>query len=218
MTFEEMQKDKKQMEQKCGQIAEKSVADYYTEKKHGEYTLEDYYAIPEERRVELIDGTIYDMGSPSMIHQILCGEISRILREFILEKKGQCIVLQAPADVQLDCDDRTMLQPDIFVVCDRGKLFRSHLYGTPDLVIEVLSGATRKKDMGIKLGKYANAGVREYWLVDPDGKKIVVYDLEREKLPVIYGFEDSVSVRIFDGECEIDFAKIDEYVNFLYER
>ena len=136
----------------------------------------------------------------------------------IMEKKGRCIAVQSPADVQLDCNDKTIVQPDVFVICDREKILRHCLYGAPDLVVEILSKATRKKDMGIKQAKYMNAGVREYWIVDPDARKIVVYDLEQEKLPVIYGFGDSVPVRIFQGECVIDFAQIYGYIRFLYEK
>ena len=70
------------------------------------------------------------------------------------------------------------------VVCDREKIVPTHVYGAPDLIMEILSPATRKIDMNIKHSKYAAAGVREYWLIDPDKKKVVVYDLENEELPV----------------------------------
>ena len=85
------------------------------------------------------------------------------------------------------------------------------------MVIEILSSSTRKKDMGLKLKKYITARVREYWMVDPDKKKVVVYDLENEELPVVYGFENRVPVGIFQGECEIDFSEIYESVKFLYQ-
>ena len=61
------------------------------------------------------------------------------------------------------------------------------------------------------------AGVREYWLVDPKGKKVIAYDFEAEVTPIIYGFSSKVPVGIFKGECEVDFAKIYEYISFLYE-
>ena len=101
------------------------------------------------------------------------------------------MVLPSPVSVQLDEDNRTMLQPDVVVCCDRDKILRSHVYGAPDMVIEILSPSTRKKDMGLKLKKYITARVREYWMVDPDKKKVVVYDLEHNELPAIYGFEVS---------------------------
>lgn len=200
---------------KASMIREERV--YQVEKQQGEYTLEDYYAMPDERRVELIDGVIYDMSAPTTIHQQLCGEISFAIQSYIRKKNGDCIVFMAPTDVQLDCDDKTMLQPDVFVICQREKLLRRCLYGAPDLVIEILSPSTRKKDMNLKYTKYANAGVREYWIVDPDRQKVMVYDLEHEEFPVVYGFDNSILVRIFDGECEVDFAQIYDKLKFLYE-
>ena len=121
-------------------------------KKQGEYTLKDYEAIPDEYRVELIDGVIYDLNTPTTIHQQLAFEISIRLREYIRQNKGLCMVLPSPVSVQLDEDDRTMLQPDVVVCCDRDKILRSHVYGAPDMVIEILSPSTRKR-YGIKTEK-----------------------------------------------------------------
>lgn len=182
-----------------------------------EYTLADYYALPEERRAELIDGVIYDMASPTSIHQILLWQIFRRLSDHIEKKKGQCVPIPAPMDVQLDCDDKTMVQPDILIVCDRGKIEKGKVYGTPDFILEILSPSTKRKDMVVKLAKYAQAGVREYWIVDPDKKKVIVHDFENENIGV-YGFEHHVPVGIFEGECKVDFQEIYEYVQFLYEK
>lgn len=200
----------------AGMVKEAATA-YQIERREGEYTLEDYYAIPEDRRVELIDGVIYDMSAPTTIHQQWVAEIGFVLNSYIHKKRGKCMVFMVPTDVQLDCDDKTMLQPDVFVICQREKILRRCLYGAPDLAIEILSLSTRKKDMNLKYMKYANAGVREYWIVDPDRQKVMVYDLEHEEFPVVYGFDSSVPVRIFDGECEVDFAQIYEEMKFLYE-
>lgn len=114
-------------------------------KKQGEYTLKDYEAIPDEYRVELIDGVIYDLNTPTTIHQQLAFEIRIRLRGYIRQNKGLCMVLPSPVSVQLDEDDRTMLQPDVVVCCDRDKILRSHVYGAPDMVIEILSPSARKK-------------------------------------------------------------------------
>ena len=188
-----------------------------SEKRQGDYTVEDYYLIPKERRVELIDGVIYDMASPTAIHQILSTELCNMIRSYISQQKGRCIVMAAPMDVQLYCDDKTMVQPDVMVICDRDKITRKCIYGAPDLAVEILSDSTKKKDMYVKLGKYMEAGVREYWLVDPKGKKVIVYDFEAEVTPSIYGFRSKVPVGIFKREYEVDFAKIYEYISFLYE-
>ncbi|MCI8797808.1 MAG: helix-turn-helix domain-containing protein [Dorea sp.] len=187
-------------------------------KRQGEYTLEDYYALPDERRIELIDGVIYDMSSPTSAHQMLATEIWQPLKDYIRKKEGDCVPIVSPIDVQLDCDDKTMLQPDVLVVCDRGKIIRRCIYGAPDFIVEILSPATRKKDMTVKLGKYVRAGVSEYWIVDPDKKKVVVYDFAHEEFPAVYGFDSKIPVGIFDGECVVDFAEIYQYISFLYEQ
>lgn len=204
-------------EKASGALKEAEAA-YHAEKRQGEYTMKDYLALPEEKRVELIDGVFYDMSSPSNIHQLISGEIFRYFSDYIRENKGKCIPAYAPLDVQLDCDDKTIVQPDVLIVCDRDKFQGGRVYGAPDLIVEILSPSTKKKDAYTKLMKYAQAGVREYWMVDPNRKTVIVYELEHDEPPVVYGFKDAVPVRIFDGACEVDFAGIYEYVSFLYER
>lgn len=183
----------------------------------GEYTVEDYYALPPERRVELIDGVIYDMASPTSVHQMIATEIWQALKNYIRSKNGTCIPMVAPLDVCLDCDDKTMLQPDVLVVCDRNKIMEQCIFGAPDFVVEILSDSTRRKDMYLKLEKYAHAGVSEYWIVDPRKKKIIVYDLSGGDIPSIYGFDSCVPVGIFSDGCTIDFREIWEYISFVYK-
>ena len=107
---------------------------------------------------------------------------------------------------------------DVFVVCDRDKITRKGIYGAPDFVVEVLSKSTKKKDMYIKLMKYMNAGVKEYWMVDPEKKIVLVHDFQNDNDVKIYGFDAGIPVGIFEGDCQIDFREIDEYVSFLYEK
>ena len=132
----------------------REVQPAYSTKKQGEYTLEDYLAIPDERRVELIDGVIYDMSSPLGHHQIIAGQIYFHLVSYISGKGGPCIPFIAPIDVQLDCDDKTIVQPDVLILCDRSKYTPQRIVGAPDFVVEVLSKSTREKDMFLKLNKY----------------------------------------------------------------
>jgi Uma2 family endonuclease len=104
------------------------------------------------------------------------------------------------------------------IVCDRDKLKYGRVYGAPDFVVEVLSASTAKKDGALKLSKYCNADVKEYWLVDPKKKRVVVYDLEKDAFPTVYTFEDEVPVGIFEGKCKVDFKEIYEYAQFLFEQ
>ena len=194
-------------------------ANAYMTKKQGEYTLDDYYhVIPDDMRVELIDGVIYNMTAPTSAHQIIGGFIYSRLLQHVLNKGGACLPMISPLDVQLDCDEKTMVQPDVVIVCDREKIINRCIYGAPDFIIEVLSKSTKKKDSVIKLNKYLNAGVREYWMIDPMKQKVIVYDFEHDDYPEIFGFDAKIPVGIWDGECVIDFAEVYEHVRFLYER
>ncbi len=207
--------------------------------RQGEYTLEDYYALPDEQRVELIDGVFYDMAAPYTTHQIAGFEICLQLGSYIKSQKGMCRAMYAPVDVQLDCDDKTMLQPDVLVVCDRDKIHKRCVYGAPDFVIEVLSDSTARKDRTVKLRKYLNAGVREYWLVDLEQEKVIVYDAtdeigagvneigansaDRNRTDMsyrtfIYGMDQPVPVRIFGGKCHIYFDEICEAVRPILQQ
>lgn len=126
--------------------------------------------------------------------------------------------MASPLDVRLDCDDRTMVQPDLLVVCDRSKFRKGLVFGAPDLVIEVISRSTRRKDMMLKLSKYEAAGVREYWIVDPDKRKVIVYDFESDINVRLYDFTQEVPVEIFGGKCKIDFRTFMSMSAFYTER
>ena len=181
------------------------------------YTLEDYLALPEDVRVELIDGVFYDMAAPTTVHQGIGGFIYKKFLDHVLENKGPCYPFISPVDVQLDCDDKTVVQPDVLIVCDRSKYRHGRVFGAPDLVVEILSPSTRKKDMQLKLHKYGNAGVREYWIIDPKQKRIIQYDLEKIDIPKLYTFEDTVPVLIWNSACQVDFRELYEAVSFLWE-
>ena len=181
-------------------------------KKQGEYTIEDYYAWPEDERIELIDGVIYYMSSPTIKHQRIISEIDFCLKSFIKKKKGKCEVFGAGIDVRLDCDDKTMVIPDITVVCSKDKFTEQYLNGAPDLVVEVLSPSTKKKDMTLKLKKYVDADVREYWIVDPKREAVIVYNIEDDMQVCFYTFENQIPVGIFNSECIVDFKEIKEYI------
>lgn len=192
----------------------------YGGKRPGEYTLDDYYALPDEDRVELIDGVLYNMSEPTSMHQVIAGKIYNKIDSYITNKKGKCVPIISPIDVQLDCDNKTMVQPDVIVVCDRDKFRKGVVYGAPDFIVEVLSPSTAKKDMGLKLTKYADAGVREYWVVDPKKERVIVYVMSEEDYYniALYSFHDEIPVYIFGNECIVNFQEIQDYIGFLYEK
>ncbi len=182
-------------------------------KRQGEYTLEDYHNMPEDRRAELIDGVIYDMASPSPLHQMIAGMVYARILAFIEKNKGDCIPFIAPADVQLDCDDRTMVQPDVFILCKQDRLRRFGICGAPDFVLEILSGSTRKKDMTVKLTKYMEAGVKEYWVIDPEKRLLIVYIGEEEGIPRLYPLQGDVGMNLYDGNLRIDLNEINGLID-----
>ena len=163
--------------------------------RQGTYTLDDYYALPDERRVELIDGVIYDMSCPLRVHQAILGQLHLQLAPCV-EEHPECELFFAPADVRLDNDNRTILQPDLYIVCNSQETDRRRLNGAPDFVIEILSPSNRKHDMVLKYCKYQNAGVKEYWIVDPEKLKVIAYDFVEEIDVRLYTFEDTVPVNI----------------------
>jgi len=193
---------------------EERILPYLAGKKQGEYTLSEYYALPEDRRVELIDGVFYDMGASGFVHQGVAGELHRQIANFIRENKGKCVARVAPVDVRLDCDDRTMVQPDVLIVCDRDKLKRWGVMGAPDFVAEILSPSTGRKDTLKKLAKYLNAGVREYWIIDPAKEKLIIYHFENEEelVPVVCGLTGKVPIGIYQGQLEIDLDLVAEMI------
>lgn len=184
----------------------------------GSYTIEDYYALPDEQRVELIDGYFYDMSSPNIMHQDIVGYIAFQIRDFIRKNNGECRVYESPLDVRLDCDDKTMVQPDVIILCDKDKRRKWGIMGAPDFVLEVISPSTKNKDYALKSGKYMNAGVREYWIIDPYKKIVLVFDFENEEKTTICGLTEPIPVGIYDGQLEITFDEvldiIDEFEAF----
>ena len=175
-------------------------------------TIDDYYALPPDIRVELIDGVFYDMASPTTTHQKISMFLLVSLQSFIDANNGSCQTYAAPTDVQLDCDEKTMVQPDVFVLCDENKDEEKCIFGAPDLVIEILSPSTRYHDTMRKLYKYRNAGVREYWIVMLRELKIRVYFFEKSDTPIEYSFTNQVPVSIWEGRCKVDFSRIYEKI------
>lgn len=178
------------------------------------YTLEDYLALPDNVRAELIDGDLIYMEAPTTKHQEYLFETASALRSYIRKKGGACRVMISPLDVQLDCDDRTIVQPDIIVVCTRDKITEKRICGAPDFCIEISSPSSRNLDRKTKLRKYRNAGVREYWIVDTEHRQILCYFFEADAAPAVYTYDTPVPVRIFQSDMAISFSDIEAEIFF----
>lgn len=162
------------------------------------YTIEDIYALPDGQRAELIDGRMYMMTPPGTNHQRISYSLARKISDYIDKKNGGCEVFLAPFAVFLNGDDRNYVEPDISVICDRTKLDERGCNGAPDWIIEITSPSNPQNDYGIKLFKYRTAGVREYWIVNPQKKTVMVYDLENNEKSNQYDFEDNIPASIYE--------------------
>lgn len=172
-----------------------------------EYTVEHIYALPNGQRAELIDGQMYMMTPPNRKHQRIVLELSTIINNYIKKKNGSCEVNIAPFAVFLNADDKNYVEPDISIICDTGKLTDKGCTGSPDWIIEIVSPGSRRMDYYTKLFKYRTSNVREYWIVDPEKNRIMVYSFESNDTAE-YTFSETVKVGIYD-DLEIDFRSID---------
>lgn len=161
------------------------------------YTINDIYALPEGQRAELIDGRIYDMAPPSRIHQELVSQFTKIIGQHIDKNNGSCKVYPAPFAVFLNKDDKTYVEPDISVICDKNKLDDCGCNGAPDFIIEIVSPSSRRMDYNKKNGLYMDAGVREYWIVDPEKERTTIYRYEEDAAPIIIPFDQTITVGIY---------------------
>lgn len=178
----------------------------------GIITLEQYEALPEEKRVEVFEGIVYDMASPSQIHQSISMQLSTAINNYILRKKGGCSIFSAPFDVKLSDDPLIIVQPDIMVVCDKDKLDGKRCNGAPDFIIEIVSPGNPSDDYIRKPYYYNNYGVREYWIVDPRRKIITVNYFEGNIVSVQYAFDCAIKVNIYD-DLFINFSDIADLLN-----
>lgn len=170
------------------------------------YTTEDIYNLPEGQRAELIDGQMYMMSPPNRDHQKISGKIHQAIANYIDAKMGSCEVYAAPFSVFLNANDRNYVEPDISVICDKNKLNDKGCIGAPDWIIEIVSQSSRSMDYMTKLFKYRTSGVREYWIVDRQKNRIIVYNFENDDIRE-YSFDDTVKAGIYD-DLIIDFSNM----------
>ena len=161
------------------------------------HTIQDIYNLPDGQRGELIDGDLYMMAPPSRIHQKLVHQLDRLIGNYIADKQGSCEVYPAQSAVFLNRDDKNYVEPDISVICDKNKLSDRGCEGAPDWVIEIVSPSSHRMDYQIKLFKYRTAGVREYWVVNPSTKIVMVYGFEEDAHSGQFRFDQTIQSNIY---------------------
>lgn len=177
------------------------------------YTYADLLTWNDKTRYELYDGQPVALASPTDIHQIILGELFLQIGSYLKGKK--CRAYLSPFDVRLfeepgdSFDDvDVVLQPDLLVVCNPGQVDRRGVHGAPDMVIEILSPTTAQYDKLWKFNLYQKAGVREYWIVDPDARMVSVYVLkDGTYYAAAYGEEAAIPVSVLEG-CQVDMSVV----------
>lgn len=185
-------------------------------KTEGRFTYADYLTWDDDQRWELIDGEAFCMSpGPNRLHQKWLGELFVQFHSYLDGKP--CEVYVAPFDVRLqessdtsDEETTTVVQPDLIVVCDHDKLDDRGVKGAPDLVVEIISPSTAKRDIATKYELYQRHGVKEYWLMYPNDRTLLVYRLSEDGKyapPEVFGEGDIVPVPLL-GDLAIDMGKV----------
>jgi len=185
------------------------------------YTYADYLTWFDDKARELIHGFIKMMSpAPRRVHADVNSNIISLFRTIVKKNKGKCKVYTAPFDVRLPQNGETdhdkiytVVQPDICVICDLSKLDDLGCCGSPDMIVEILSPSTQKRDLNEKFNLYEEHGVKEYWIVSPADKAINVFLLQEDgkyDAGTIYEFEGNVPVYVFDNQL-ISLNDIFEY-------
>ena len=172
------------------------------------FTYRDYINAPEDKRYELLNGELVVVPSPRTGHQTISRNLEMILWTFIKQAElGE--LFHAPLDVVLS--DTDVVQPDIlFISKDREQIItEDNIRGAPDLVVEILSPSTAERDRTYKLALYSLHGVREYWLVDPDARTVVVMELTEEgfRTTASYGETETAISPLLEG-LTVDLSEV----------
>ncbi len=174
---------------------------------NGVYSYADYLSWKIEQAIELIKGKIFKMAAPNTKHQVLSRELTLALGNHF--KNHRCELFIAPFDVRLfdkkksikaDKDVFTVIQPDLCIVCDLEKIDTKGCLGAPDLIVEILSPGNSRREMKIKKDLYAESGVREYWIVDPNTETVTCFNLEADDnygRPLIFLSDEAMPSIIF---------------------
>ncbi len=188
------------------------------------YSYADYLKWNDGKRYELLYGKRYElMSAPTSQHGDISFNIAFLLKLYSREQKTKCRIFHAPFDVRLtkpntesteNKDIYTVVQPDICVICDANKIDKRGCLGSPDLIVEVLSPSTMKYDLNEKFNLYEKNGVREYWVVNPEAKTLIIFHLTDENKydeGEIFAFDEEkiVKTKLFEG-LTIDLTEIFE--------
>ncbi|MCF8304717.1 MAG: Uma2 family endonuclease [Bacteroidales bacterium] len=183
-----------------------------------QYTYADYLNWMDDVRRELINGIVKLMTpAPSRKHQKISFNLTRVFGNYLVKRK--CEGFSAPSDVRLpknnkaktDKDIFTVVQPDLYVVCDLSKLDDKGCLGAPDFIIEIVSPERAKRDVREKFDLYEEHGVKEYWIVNPHDENVNVFVLDdngKYQFRGMFAGDDKIPVHIFKGDLKVDLTEV----------
>jgi Uma2 family endonuclease len=181
------------------------------------YSYADYLTWMDDKRRELYDGIVKLISpAPSRSHQKISASLVSICWNFLRDKN--CEVYNAPSDVRLPENSNeanetiyTVVQPDLYIVCDLSKMDDKGCLGAPDFIIEIVSPGSSKRDIKDKFEIYQQHGVREYWIVSPNDETVNVFVRDEKgkfQLKGIFVEDDKIPVHIFNGDLKIDLKEV----------
>ena len=183
------------------------------------FSYADYLTWPEEEMKEIINGIVYDFSAPLRKHVAVTVAFLGKAWNYIDRRKGKCKIYTAPFDVRLPKNGETaddeiynVVQPDICVVCDKSKLDEKGCIGAPDLVVEVNSPSTGKRDLDQKFYLYESSGVREYWIVYPNDDAVTVFLLQPSGK-----FDDGTTYEVIKGQTKVPVQTLEGLIIDLEE-
>jgi Uma2 family endonuclease len=183
------------------------------------FSYADYLKWPEDEMKEIIDGIVYAFSAPIRKHVAATGAFFGHAWNYIKRRKGKCKIYIAPFDVRLPkngetADDKiyNVVQPDICVICDESKLDEKGCIGAPDLVVEVNSPSTSKRDLNLKFLLYESSGVREYWVVFPEARAVTVFLLQPDGK-----YDDGTTYDFIKGETKVPVQTLEGLIIDLEE-
>jgi len=183
------------------------------------FSYADYLTWTEDEMKEIINGIVYSFSAPVRKHVAATGAFFGKAWNYIKRRRGKCKIYSAPFDVRLSktgetADDKiyNVVQPDICVICDESKLDEKGCIGAPDLIVEVFSPSTRKRDANEKFLLYESSGVCEYWLVFPEAKAVTVFLLQPNGK-----FDDGTSYEVIKGQTQVPVQTLEGLIIDLEE-
>ena len=177
-------------------------------------TVIDYFSLPDEYRVELIEGAFYEVPVQGTMHQDIASYIHVSLGSYVRDRRDYCRIYEGPISVIVARDDYNLVQPDIIALFDSSISNKDEIFGAPEFIAEVVSDKTRERDLSLKVGLYQRAGVREYLAIDIENRLAIRFDFSNNNgIPEVRGLEGELSLGVFDDKIALNLGDIADIID-----